>query len=77
MELILLIVIAVLAVISTVPAEQNADGAPLAANSKFTFENFVYPYVTVGSPAETGIVVNFNFPAASSVVKDHLRVSEL
>ena len=24
------------------PAEQNADGAPLAANSKFTFENFVY-----------------------------------
>ena len=26
-----------------VPApEQNADGAPLAANSKFTFENFVY-----------------------------------
>ena len=26
----------------TVPAEQNADGAPLAANSKFTFENFVY-----------------------------------
>lgn len=23
-------------------AEQNADGAPLAANSKFTFENFVY-----------------------------------
>ena len=26
----------------TVPAEQNTDGAPLAANSKFTFENFVY-----------------------------------
>ena len=24
------------------PAEQNTDGAPLAANSKFTFENFVY-----------------------------------
>ena len=24
------------------PGEQNADGAPLAANSKFTFENFVY-----------------------------------
>ena len=24
------------------PAEQNADGAPPAANSKFTFENFVY-----------------------------------
>ena len=27
---------------STAPAEQNTDGAPLAANSKFTFENFVY-----------------------------------
>lgn len=26
----------------TAPAEQNTDGAPLAANSKFTFENFVY-----------------------------------
>lgn len=26
----------------TVPAEQNTDGAPLATNSKFTFENFVY-----------------------------------
>ena len=25
-----------------VATEQNADGAPLAANSKFTFENFVY-----------------------------------
>lgn len=24
------------------PVEQNTDGAPLAANSKFTFENFVY-----------------------------------
>ena len=24
------------------PGEQNADGAPLVANSKFTFENFVY-----------------------------------
>ena len=24
------------------PIEQNTDGAPLAANSKFTFENFVY-----------------------------------
>lgn len=24
------------------PSEQNTDGAPLAANSKFTFENFVY-----------------------------------
>lgn len=24
------------------PAEQSTDGAPLAANSKFTFENFVY-----------------------------------
>ena len=24
------------------PIEQNIDGAPLAANSKFTFENFVY-----------------------------------
>ena len=24
------------------PAKQNTDGAPLAANSKFTFENFVY-----------------------------------
>lgn len=24
------------------PAEQNTDGAPLATNSKFTFENFVY-----------------------------------
>ena len=24
------------------PAQQNTDGAPLAANSKFTFENFVY-----------------------------------
>lgn len=24
------------------PAAQNTDGAPLAANSKFTFENFVY-----------------------------------
>ena len=24
------------------PAEQNTNGAPLAANSKFTFENFVY-----------------------------------
>ena len=24
------------------PAEQNTDGAPLAANSTFTFENFVY-----------------------------------
>lgn len=24
------------------PAEQNTDGTPLAANSKFTFENFVY-----------------------------------
>ena len=24
------------------PTEQNTDGAPLAANSKFTFENFVY-----------------------------------
>lgn len=24
------------------PAEQDTDGAPLAANSKFTFENFVY-----------------------------------
>ena len=24
------------------PAEQNTDGAPLAANLKFTFENFVY-----------------------------------
>lgn len=33
--------------VATAPApatatEQNADGAPLAANSKFTFENFVY-----------------------------------
>ena len=26
----------------TAPAEQNTDGAPLAANSKSTFENFVY-----------------------------------
>ena len=26
----------------TTATEQNADGAPLAANSKFTFENFVY-----------------------------------
>lgn len=26
----------------TAPAEQNTDGAPLAATSKFTFENFVY-----------------------------------
>ena len=26
----------------TAATEQNADGAPLAANSKFTFENFVY-----------------------------------
>ena len=35
------------AVVAAAPApatatEQNADGAPLAANSKFTFENFVY-----------------------------------
>lgn len=30
------------AVAPAAPAEQNADGAPLAANSKFTFENFVY-----------------------------------
>ena len=27
---------------ATAPVEQNTDGAPLAANSKFTFENFVY-----------------------------------
>ena len=27
---------------ATAPIEQNTDGAPLAANSKFTFENFVY-----------------------------------
>lgn len=27
---------------AAVPVEQNTDGAPLAANSKFTFENFVY-----------------------------------
>lgn len=26
----------------TAPTDQNTDGAPLAANSKFTFENFVY-----------------------------------
>lgn len=30
------------AVAPAAPAEQNTDGAPLAANSKFTFENFVY-----------------------------------
>lgn len=36
---------AVTSVAAPAPAaatEQNADGAPLAANSKFTFENFVY-----------------------------------
>lgn len=27
---------------AALPVEQNTDGAPLAANSKFTFENFVY-----------------------------------
>lgn len=30
------------AAVPATPAEQNTDGAPLAANSKFTFENFVY-----------------------------------
>ena len=30
------------AAVPAAPAEQNTDGAPLAANSKFTFENFVY-----------------------------------
>ena len=30
------------ALAAAAPAEQNTDGAPLAANSKFTFENFVY-----------------------------------
>lgn len=28
--------------VAAAPVEQNTDGAPLAANSKFTFENFVY-----------------------------------
>ena len=35
-------VVAAPAPAAAVPIEQNTDGAPLAANSKFTFENFVY-----------------------------------
>ena len=35
-------VVAAPASAAAAPIEQNTDGAPLAANSKFTFENFVY-----------------------------------
>ena len=35
-------VVAAPAPAAAAPIEQNTDGAPLAANSKFTFENFVY-----------------------------------